>query len=211
MTQAAAVLDGSLVIGGHSKGGNLALYSAAMAEESVQNCITAVYDNDGPGFSKEFFKSEKYARVKDVLHTYVPHMSIVGMLFCHPEQISIVENDTKDIIRQHDPFTWHVKATGFAECEELGNESRFFGETVNGWFSDLANEEKELFVETLFGILSASGAKTNSELSNNWFESSMKMIKSAASLNSHTKDAVFKTIQLLFKTGMEGIMRDIRT
>ena len=37
-------------MGGHSKGGNLAVYSAVFCGEAVQNQLMRVYNNDGPGF-----------------------------------------------------------------------------------------------------------------------------------------------------------------
>ena len=73
------------------------------------------------------------------------------------------------------------------------------GKTVNEWFSDLSKEEKELFIETVFGVLKDTEAKTNSELAANWFNSAVKMVKSASQLNPKTREAVTKTVQLLIK------------
>ena len=39
-----------LIVGGHSKGGNLALYAALRAKPAVQERIERVYTHDGPGF-----------------------------------------------------------------------------------------------------------------------------------------------------------------
>ena len=47
--------DKNLIVCGHSKGGNLAIYSSVMVNESTQKSISKVYSNDGPGFSKSFF------------------------------------------------------------------------------------------------------------------------------------------------------------
>ena len=38
-------------IGGHSKGGNLAVYAAVHCSSGLQDRILAVYSNDGPGFA----------------------------------------------------------------------------------------------------------------------------------------------------------------
>ena len=39
-----------LLVGGHSKGGNLAVYASVFCGQEVQKRILAVYNNDGPGF-----------------------------------------------------------------------------------------------------------------------------------------------------------------
>ena len=50
---------GRLYLGGHSKGGNLAVYSAFMADKEVQSKIISVHSFDGPGFRQEFIKHIK--------------------------------------------------------------------------------------------------------------------------------------------------------
>jgi uncharacterized membrane protein len=67
-------------IGGHSKGGNLAVYSAAKCASVHRERIIRVYNNDGPGFSRAFLDSEGYTAIKDRIHTILPETSVVGML-----------------------------------------------------------------------------------------------------------------------------------
>ena len=43
---------GDMILGGHSKGGNLAVFSAARSSPMIQSRIVKVYNNDGPGFTK---------------------------------------------------------------------------------------------------------------------------------------------------------------
>ena len=50
LNAAADALAGSLRAGGHSKGGNLAVYAAAFCHAPVQARVAAVYSHDGPGF-----------------------------------------------------------------------------------------------------------------------------------------------------------------
>ena len=196
---AARNLKGALYAGGHSKGGNLALFAAACAEKGVQRRLLSVFNNDGPGFSDSFFAGAGYRAVEDRVQTFVPRLSVVGMLFSHPEHFTTVVSGEKNMLMQHDPFSWFVRANGFEECSGLGERSRFVGKTVNEWFSDLSKEEKELFIETVFGVLKDTEAKTNSELAANWSNSAVKMVKSASQLNPKTREAVTKTVQLLIK------------
>ena len=48
LNNVAAQTSGRLRVGGHSKGGNLAVYAAAFCNQDVQDRIIEVYNNDGP-------------------------------------------------------------------------------------------------------------------------------------------------------------------
>ena len=72
-------------IGGHSKGGNLAVYAAVHCSSGLQDRILAVYSNDGPGFRRDIVESVAYQRVLPKIHTILPESSIVGMLLEHQE------------------------------------------------------------------------------------------------------------------------------
>lgn len=62
----------SLIITGHSKGGNLAIYSAAMCRNSVLSRIVGIYNYDGPGFCFDIKKTENYSTISDKIHSYIP-------------------------------------------------------------------------------------------------------------------------------------------
>ena len=94
--KATASLKGSFYVGGHSKGGNLALYAASYAQQSSKKHLLAVFNNDGPGFKESFFESEAFKSIKNIQHTYVPELSIVGMLFAHADGYITVKSDQKE-------------------------------------------------------------------------------------------------------------------
>ena len=203
LEKAAKNLKGLLYVGGHSKGGNLAVYAASHLSYEAKKRIGAVFNNDGPGFKKDFFVSGDYRTIRDRVHSYVPELSVVGMLFDHDERFTTVASDGKGIM-QHDPFSWYVGPEGFEELPETCAKSKFLGATINGWFNELTTEQKAQFVETVFGILAQSDASTNTELTENWWNSVTKMVKAAASLDFKTREAVIKTVQLLIKSAREN-------
>ncbi len=53
LEQAAGMTDGGFYVGGHSKGGNLAVYSAMNCKKEVRDRIITIFDHDGPGFRAE--------------------------------------------------------------------------------------------------------------------------------------------------------------
>ena len=87
---AAALPSHPLRVGGHSKGGNLAVYSAVFCGEAVQNQLMRVYNNDGPGFRTSLLGLPEHKRVADRITTILPESSVVGMLLEHEEPYTII-------------------------------------------------------------------------------------------------------------------------
>ena len=105
-------------LGGHSKGGNLAMYTAMQCDDALQEKILSVYDNDGPGFPEAFFSSEKVEKVLPKVTRIIPEASVIGMLLNHQKDPLIVASTQKGIL-QHDAFTWEVMGPSFIEKESL--------------------------------------------------------------------------------------------
>ncbi len=196
--QAASSLRGRFYVGGHSKGGNLAVYASTYAADKVKKRIDAVYNNDGPGFHKDFFDSPEYRSVENRIRTFLPEQSIVGMLFCHGKNYSVVKSDQWGIM-QHDPFSWQLCRGGFETAEELSEASIYISTTVNSWMEGLSLKEREEFIETVFKVLSDSRALTNTEFSENKLRSVGNMIRSMNSIDPKTKIATLRTFNFLFK------------
>ena len=190
---------GRLIVGGHSKGGNLALYAGSNVNDKIKKRIVWIFNNDGPGFSKSFFSSDGYKAIKEKERSFVPRLSVIGMLFCHSDVFTTVQCDEKGMLIQHDPFTWHVLGNSFVTCEQTGRRSHIVDKAVNEWFDDMTKEEREAFVETIFTVLNDTDAKTNSELSSNLLDSVGKILKATSKLSADKKNAVGKNVYQLLK------------
>ena len=87
-----------LRLGGHSKGGNLAVWAGVFCPTAVQRRIAAVWSNDGPGFHEDILSQPRHIRLAERIHTIVPKSSVVGMLLEHEEdyrcQMNFVEDGT---------------------------------------------------------------------------------------------------------------------
>ena len=94
-------------IGGHSKGGNVAIYSAITASKEVQDRIIKVYNYDGPGFNKDIINKYGNDKIISKIETYIPQDSVVGRLLNHKEKMTITLSIEKGIL-QHDIFSWQV-------------------------------------------------------------------------------------------------------
>ena len=152
-----------LIIGGHSKGGNLAVYAAIHCEPQIKSKIIRVFNNDGPGFLSEVLQSDAYQEMLPRITTIVPESSIVGMLLGHEEEYEIVRSSQRGIM-QHDAGTWEVERNGFVYLDSVSHSSKFFDRAIKEWVYQMDEEHRKLFVDGLFQMLEASGAKTTGEL-----------------------------------------------
>ncbi len=176
-----------IISGGHSKGGNLAIYSAAHVNEKIKRRIQKVYNFDGPGFSQAVLDSDDFFSIKTKITSFYPQFSIVGMLFHHYDFYKSVLSDEK-LLMQHNPFSWFVKGKTFETKEELDSGSGIFFRSFNVWFEKLSSYQREQFVETLFSLLEATNAQTNSELLGNVLKNAPKILKAFAKLDSEIRD-----------------------
>lgn len=163
LEEEAAAADGKLVITGHSKGGNLALYASAKADKAVRDRIVSIYNFDGPGFLPAFLESEGYNEITDRIHTYVPKSSIIGMLLDRREMHTIV--DSRQIgIYQHDPYSWQVMGVHFVKADELSKSASLFDQSLKSWLSSIPAEKRSLFIDEVFSWLSNADVSRPFEL-----------------------------------------------
>ena len=185
-----------ILVGGHSKGGNLAVYSSAFVEPKVQNRIERVFNFDGPGFRQEIIDDARLKKIIPLLHSYYPRLSVVGMLFRRAGNSCVVDSGASGLM-QHDPFSWFVSPRAFKTLDGFDNASELFYKTFNEWLEGVSKEKRGLIVETLFKVLTAGGAKTNSELEKDWFKQASAIVKAASELDKSTRDEIISLAQHL--------------
>lgn len=197
-TQAFSSFRKKFRLGGHSKGGNLALYASANLPKRYKKRIAEIYNNDGPGFRKETLAMPSFKKIVPRLHSFYPQFSIVGMLFSRAGEYTVVESEQSGVM-QHDPFSWHVCGSSFVSLEDFDPASESFHVTFNTWFTSIGEKERAKFIETLFKLLQATNARTNLELEKNWLKSSTKILSALTKLDEESRSNMIKTLQLLFK------------
>lgn len=137
---------------GHSKGGNLAMYAAAMSAPEIRASIRGVYNNDGPGFQERMLTSPGYLEMVPRIHTFVPQSSIIGMLMEHAEPYRVIKSRQVGIM-QHDVLTWEVEGKSFIPVEELTPDAKFVNATIRGWLMSMDLQQRNQMVDALFRLL----------------------------------------------------------
>ncbi len=163
LSHMASRVPGSLWAGGHSKGGNLAVFAAACASSGIMDRLMAVYNYDGPGFSQAVLATSGYRDILPLIRTFVPQSSVIGMLLGHEECYTVVLSNRKGLM-QHDPYSWEIKDGGFVRLREVTQKSCLVDQALKKWITSLSPREREAFVDTVYEILQSSGASRTGEL-----------------------------------------------
>lgn len=198
-----------LLVGGHSKGGNFAVYSAIHVRESVQRRIIGVYNNDGPGFEGEVLGTKAHRRISDRIRTIVPQNDVVGMMMSHEERYSVVQSDQKALM-QHDGFSWQVLGDSFVHLDEIGFGGRLMDHTLKSFAAALSHEQREQFVDALYDILTSGDAKTLSDLQKGGWKMAGTLLRSGSELDEQTRRMVSYTLRLLLREGARSLRGELR-
>ena len=186
--------DRKIYVGGHSKGGNLAIFSAMNSTDDVERRIVRVYNNDGPGFMDEgYLNNHDYLRIKSRTKTIIPKSSVVGILLNHSDEYTVVKSSASGMF-QHDGLSWEVLGDSFITLESLSKDAVKRDKTLKKWLAGLTSEQKEQFCDALYGVLTSTNATTLSELAS----SKTELFKQYKSLDPETKAVLKETVKALF-------------
>ena len=161
--QAAAMsFPGPLRLGGHSKGGNLAVAGGALSTLKTRDRIESVWSFDGPGLNSYLMGRPGCQELLTRVRSFVPKSSVVGLLLAHEEPHTVVDSDQEGLF-QHDPYSWQVQGPGFVRLEEVDPGSRLIDRTLKNWLAGLTNAQREAVADTLYELLSSGDATTVKE------------------------------------------------
>lgn len=205
----ASMISCDLKIGGHSKGGNIAVYSSIKCLQPVQDRITHVFSHDGPGFRDEVFLSDEYSMIKDRIYKTLPQSSIIGMLLQHQENYTVVKSNRIWFL-QHDPFSWQIDGSDFQYAQSVNRNALYMNGTLTQWMNSYDDQKRKLFVNTLFDVIKATNATTVYDLTGDWPQKAVAVLGAIKGIDAETKAFVFQTIIALFGLAVKNI-REIRS
>ena len=198
-----------LRLGGHSKGGNLAVYAGVFCPESVQKRIIAVWSNDGPGFHNDLLDLPEHRRIAECIFSIVPKSSVVGMLLEHEEDYTVVDSNQLGFM-QHDGFSWQVMGDHFITLRQVTQQAHLSDQELRKWVHGLSVEQRETFVNAMFDVLTASGAVTLTDLRDDSFKAVGAMIKAMKDLDKETRDGLWDFLAILFKSNLRMVLEGIQ-
>lgn len=196
-------LDGKLILGGHSKGGNFAMYAASFCKDHIKDRITKVYNNDGPGFRDEVIHADGYKQISSKICNIVPQTSIIGQLLTNLGEQKVVRSNATGII-QHDAMTWEVTKDHFVEAE-LDALSKFVRTSLGSWLEKMDDETRESIIMTVFSMIEETEAETFKEFGGSIFKNTKIVLKEYTKLPKSKRIEIMNAFSNLIQAGGETI------
>ncbi|MGN0168221.1 MAG: DUF2974 domain-containing protein [Acetatifactor sp.] len=195
-------------VGGHSKGGNLAVYSAMNCRPEIQERIIKVYSMDGPGFRPEVLEKCNYDMIRSRVIKILPNSSLVGMIFESDMHYQVVKSKTFGLA-QHDPYTWLVEGEHLVRANDIYERRKLMDNTLNEWILSLNEEQLRTFVDTLYQVISASQADNLIEFTAEWKRSMNGIVAALKEVDGETSKMLKEVIKSLFEIAGERMKEKV--
>mgnify|MGYP000968760190 FL=1 len=193
------LFDKNIIVGGHSKGGNLALVSSMYCKNRINKKIKRIYSNDGPGLKKEQIESENYSKVRDRLIHLVPNYSYVGVLLRN-DKFTVIKTNRKDFMA-HAVSSWQVNENEFIR-ENLSSISDSFRNSLLKWLDEHDLNQREKMISTVFKTLEESGIKNLNDFFN--LKNAITVIRNINNIDDETKKLVISLIEFNLNNIIDG-------
>lgn len=194
-TQAVAAQSARpLLVGGHSKGGNMAVYAAVMAEEAVQDRIQAVYSHDGPGFHQEFYDLPGWKRIGPKEDKTCPQYTVIGQLMRPESRFDLVKSNTTGV-SQHYCLNWLVEKGDFVPAGQIDPNAERFDNSLRNWLQARPYDQRKTIVTTVYQALKAGGYDNIQELKDNFSSAWPKISAVIGQLEPGDKSIVLAAVK----------------
>ena len=205
----APVLEGELILGGHSKGGNFAMYAAAFCEAEHKERIMQVYNNDGPGFREEIIQSPEFQELLPKIITIAPQSSIIGQLLSNPAEQHVIHSMAKGIL-QHDAMTWEAEKDTLVSSE-LDELSEYTKTTLGSWLESMDDETRESLCTTAFSLIESTKSETFIEFSGNLMKNMETIWKEMGNLPEEKKKEIMNALSNLIESSKQAAVSQIKS
>ena len=154
-------LSGHITVSGHSKGGNLALYSAVQSSTALREQIAELLLLDSPGLMKSLLEKPSYQEVKSKMTVIRPQDSVVGVMLYWDQAAQLVAAEGIGIA-QHNALLWQVdpETRNFIYVDQPTEMSQRLEETFQEWIETLPNQQLKQVCDLFFDTILDSGIES---------------------------------------------------
>ena len=223
-----------IMIGGHSKGGNMAVYAAMQITQSDleatneraqrlgllpalggsvpgRNCrISRIFSHDGPGMPQVMVHSRAYQAIAARIDKTVPESSIIGMLLQSQIKPTFVKADAISIL-QHMGSSWQVTQSGeFERASELTGGAQLISKTIDGWFDRVSQGQRERAINQIYDIFAAAGYGNIADLVANWTNSLPKIVAAARGTDVETRELIKDVLKAIPASAAKVAVGELR-
>lgn len=209
MEHVAEFVKGNFYTGGHSKGGNLAVYAAMNCKQQVRDRIARIFNNDGPGFRPEIREQGKYHEIADRMVKFIPRSSLVGTIL--EDQVDYILVESRGVgMLQHNTYSWKIEEDHFIRAKNMAEGKMVRDAALNEWILSLTEEETHAFVDTLYDVVSASEASNVFEFGADWKNCLQNVFEAAKEIDDTTRKMISGIIRTLFEITGERAAAELK-
>lgn len=190
-----------LYLGGHSKGGNLAMYAAVYTNRIIQSRIIKVFNYDGPGFME---LDNKYYSINNKIVSYLPNTSIVGRLHNINHNVVVIQSDKKGF-KGHNLYSWQVEKDRLVPGI-LSKESDFFKKTIDDFVKRVNSNNRKRLLDEIFSSIEKTGAKQIKDID---FFKLKDILLSYRNLDNESKDLLFNVFKVIFESTKDHFVNKV--
>ena len=183
------LLDKTVRVGGHSKGGNLVMN----AHFWIKRKVVKITNFDGPGFLKSEIESKAYKKIESKIKMVVPKESIIGMILYHTPDYIVIKSKGLNIF-QHDAFNWQCKDNKLIR-DTQSKRSKALQQKLTKKLEAISLEERINLVQNLFNIFKNNNIKDTKEIK---IREIFKLIKEFKKLDKETQNLLTELLIIIF-------------
>ena len=196
-----------IILGGHSKGGNLALVAGMYSSIFNRNKIIKIYNNDGPGLKDKQINSYRYKRIDNKLVTLIPNHSVVGLLLKNNGNYEVIKSN-KRFIMSHDVNTWQLLDDKFIRTN-LSTYSKIIENSVIKWLNKYDNKQLEIFIESIFIVIKHNNITSLTQIINDPLNI-VRLLKTTNKVSEDAKNMIKDFIRTLIDLNKEYVIQKLR-
>ncbi len=197
-------ITGDIYTGGHSKGGNLAVYAAMNCAGGTRERLIRIFNHDGPGFRPEIKAQGNFQAIEERMVKFIPRSSLVGMILEEESDYETVESWGIGMF-QHNTYSWKVDEGAFVRAKNRTGAKILRDASLNEWILSLTEEQTHVFIDTLYEVICASEVSNVFEFEADWKRCLQNVLLAAKEVDENTKKGIQKTIQLFFRILLENM------
>lgn len=189
---------GQLLVSGHSKGGNLAVYASSFITSDLQDRLQAIYVFDAPGLHERVLSSRGYQVISSKMVVIRPQDSIVGVMLASDQSPIIIASD-KQGIDQHNVIYWQVDGYGLKQVETSTQTSQILEQTFQSWTKELGSQDLKVLVDVVFDLFASAGTDSLNDLQANAPKTIADVFSALSHLSTEKRDLINQSFNLFIK------------
>lgn len=189
--------DKCIYVGGHSKGGNLAMASVMNSNSKIFKKIKSIYNFDGPGFREEEYKTKEFKKMNDKCINVIPNESLIGILL-NNDNLTVTKADSIGVF-QHYPNKWNVFGSFFVK-DKLSNGSTKVMNRIRTSMKKLNYKDAEKLLNKVNELFINNSIIYTDDFKKLKFNDFIKIINEYNDIEPNTKKILLDIALLLIKT-----------